>query len=85
MVFASGLSSCFRACCQIWSEVLLDGGLTTSMASPSAAALFFSLALARAVVERTAVTAFVIVSFLGGFVDAGYANKLGLAFEMYWN
>ena len=54
--------------------------LTVSMASPFS---FFSLAraLALAVVERTAVATFSTVSFAGGFVDGGYANKVGLALE----
>ena len=55
------------------------------MASPSAAAFFFSLALALAVVDKTAVATFVTVSFFGGFVGAGYANRLGLALEMNSN
>jgi hypothetical protein len=57
-------------------------GVTKSMLSPSAAAFFFSLALTLAVVDRTAVATLVAVSFLGGFVDEGYANKLGFAFEI---
>ena len=56
-----------------------------SMASPSAAAFFFSLALALAVVDKTAVATFVTASFFGGFVGAGYANRLGLALEMNSN
>lgn len=52
------------------------------MDSPSAAAFFFSLALTLAVVERTAVATLITISFFGGFVAAGYANRLGLAFEM---
>jgi hypothetical protein len=47
----------------------------------SAAALFFSLALTLAVVDRTAVATLATASFFGGFVGVGYANKLGLAFE----
>lgn len=53
--------------------------LTVSIASPSAAAFLFSRALTLAVVDRTAVATFVIASFLGGFVDDGYAKRLGLA------
>ena len=55
--------------------------LTVSMASPSAAAFFFSLALTLAVVDSTATATFETASFLGGFIAGGYANKLGLAFE----
>jgi hypothetical protein len=51
------------------------------MASPSAAAFFFSLALTLAVVESTATVALGAASFFGGLVAAGYANRLGLAFE----
>ena len=59
--------------------------LTVSIASPSAAAFFRSLALAFAVVERTAVATLVTVSFFGGFMGDGYANRLGLTFEMNSN
>ena len=52
-----------------------------SMVSPSAAAFFFSLALAFAVVDKTAVATFVTVSFLGGCIGEGYANRLGLALD----
>ena len=55
--------------------------LTTSIGSPSAAAFFFSRAFTLAVVDRTAVATFVIASFLAGFVELGYANSEGLAFE----
>ena len=51
----------------------------------SVAAFFFSLAFTLAVVDRTAVATLVKVSFFGGFVDAGYAKTLGLAFETYSN
>jgi hypothetical protein len=51
------------------------------MASPSAAAFFFSLALTLAVVDKTATATFDTASFLGGLVAAGYANRLGLALE----
>jgi hypothetical protein len=57
-------------------------GLTRSIASPSAAAFFFSLALTFAVVDRTAVATFVTVSFFGGLVKVGYAKRLGLAFDI---
>lgn len=53
--------------------------LTVSIASP---AFFRSRALTLAVVDRTAVATFATTSFLRGFVDGGYANKLGRAFEM---
>jgi hypothetical protein len=59
--------------------------LTKSMASPSAAAFFFSLAFTLAVVDRTAVATLAIVSFFGGLIDGGYAKRLGLAFETYSN
>lgn len=58
---------------------------TISIASPSAVAFFFSLALTFAVANRTAVATFVTASFFNGFVDAGYANKLGFTFETYSN
>ena len=51
----------------------------------SAAAFFFSLAFTLAVVDKTAVATLATVSFFGGFVDAGYAKMLGLAFETYSN
>jgi hypothetical protein len=51
----------------------------------SVAAFFFSLAFTLAVVDKTAVATLVNVSFFGGFVDAGYAKTLGLAFETYSN
>ena len=53
--------------------------LTVSIASP---AFFRSRALTLAVVDKTAVATFATTSFLRGFVDGGYANKLGRAFEM---
>lgn len=56
--------------------------LTRSMASPSTAAFFFSLALTLAVVERTAVATFVTASFFGGLVDVGYAKRLGRALDI---
>jgi hypothetical protein len=55
--------------------------ITVSIEPPSAAAFFFSLALTFAVVDKTAVAAFVTAFFLGGFVMDGYANKLSLAFD----
>ena len=63
----------------------VDAKLTISMASPSTAAfsfsLVFSLAFAFAVVESTAVATFSTVSFVGGLVGGGYANRLGRAFD----
>jgi len=44
---------------------------TVSIASTSAAAFFFSLALTLAVVERTAVAALAKVSRFGGVVGGG--------------
>lgn len=59
------------------------------MASPSTAAfsfsLVFSLAFAFAVVDNTAVATFSTVSFVGGFVDGGYAYRLGRAFDIKSN
>ncbi len=52
-----------------------------SIASPSAAAFFLSLAFALAVVDRTAAATLVTVSFFGGFIGEGYAKRLGLTFE----
>ena len=51
------------------------------MVSPSAAAFFFSLAFALAVVDKTAVATFVTASFLGGCIGAGYAKRLGFALD----
>ncbi len=62
----------------------LNQSLTPSAAS-SDAAFFLSRAFTFAVVERTAVVSFAVVSFFGVFIDDGYANKLGLAFEMKSN
>lgn len=59
--------------------------LTVSIASESAAAFRFSLAFTFAVVESTAVAIFAAVSFFGGVAGAGYANRLGRAFEMNSN
>lgn len=59
---------------------------TVSICESSAAAFFLlSRALAFAVVDRTAVATFSNASFVGGFVGAGYANRLGLAFETISN
>jgi hypothetical protein len=58
-----------------------DVELTVSIASDSAAAFFFSLAFTLAVVESTAVATLLTASFFGGFVGAGYANRLGFAFD----
>jgi hypothetical protein len=55
--------------------------LTVSMASPSAAASFLSLALTAAVVDKMATATFDTASFWGGLVATGYANRLGLALE----
>jgi hypothetical protein len=55
------------------------------MASPSAAAFFFSRAFTLAVVERTAVATFATVSFFAGFVEDGYAKRLGFALDMNAN
>lgn len=59
--------------------------LTVSIASESAAAFRLSLAFTFAVVESTAVAIFAAVSFFGGVAGAGYANRLGRAFEMNSN
>jgi hypothetical protein len=58
-----------------------QNSLTVSMASPSAAA-FFSLALTFTAVDSTATATFDMASFLGGLGGEGYANRLGLAFEI---
>lgn len=55
------------------------------MPSPSAAAFFFSRALTLAVVESTAAATLATASFFAGLVEAGYANKLGLAFDVKLN
>ena len=60
---------------------------TVSIASPFAVAAAFSFsfvfsrAFAFAVVESTAVATLVTDSLVGGFVEGGYANRLGRAFD----